>query len=175
MHFTLACLALILLARALPQDACSGQSNFNVQPESEFRVMCPVGLPMSARQELASIPYIRNTMREQGVGDLPSDWFTAAYVHLGPFGERDLLAMGNGPLLGANVDPIWVLRPTKQGRWTVIVNGAPVLSVKISEHRTNGYCDLIISKATAVQAYAGVLRFDGRVYRLAKGAWTPIR
>jgi hypothetical protein len=173
MVFTLAFLGLMALSRGLPQDDCSAQSMFSVFSDGEFPVTCPTVLPPGARRVLASVPYLRGTMRYEGVRDLPADWFSATYVHLGPAGERDLLAIGKGPLLGANVGPIWVLRPMRTG-WTIIVDGAPVLGVKISEHRTNGYCDLVISNVTAGQVYTGILRFDGRVYQLAKGFWAPI-
>lgn len=174
MLLTLAFLGLMALSGGLPQDDCSSQSIFSVLPEAETHIGCPVTLPLGARFALAHNPFIRGVMRDEGARELPPSWFTAAYVRLGPPGEKDLLIIGNGPLLGANVDPIWVLRPTAAG-WKIIVDGAPTLSVKVSQHRTNGYHDLLISKATAVQAYTGVLRFDGQVYRLAEGAWTPIR
>ena len=160
---------------SVPAD-CPPQAKFAIDNgDPQFGVQCPIPLPQGARAVLAEDRSIRQTMRQEGIKTLPKNWFTATYVHLGPVGEKDLLVLGNqGPLLGANVAPIWVLRPSGPS-WKIILAGAPALGINVLASRSGGYYDLEIGKATSDQAYVGLLRFDGDVYRLAEGHWSPIK
>jgi hypothetical protein len=75
-------------------------------------------------------------------------------------------------LLGANVEPFWVLRKTSKGFDLVLSQSAHDL--KILSTRSNGYRDIRLFSLTATTVITKDFKFDGKAYRFHSSKSAPI-
>jgi hypothetical protein len=90
--------------------------------------------------------------------------FEVVKVDLGDRNEMDYVALGNGPMTGADCFWFWIVR-VRQGQADVLLfsNG---LSLVLRKHTTNGYRDIEGDWATASFIGETLYRYNGSVYRL---------
>jgi hypothetical protein len=69
-----------------------------------------------------------------------------------------------GLVSGANVTAFWVFRPSRQGGYTLLLAG-PAHTLSIRADKTNGYRDIELLSATAIDVKTVLLRFDGSAYK----------
>jgi hypothetical protein len=100
--------------------------------------------------------------KRKGPGTRPQSWFSASRIHLNGGKRADLVVVGNPPLLGANITTFWVFRASEHERELVMTWAAHDLRVQNTSH--NGYRDLTLASATAVEVSYFVLHFDGKKY-----------
>jgi hypothetical protein len=171
-------LALILFstagAAALTAQTASGkvheQTSFSAEDEG---VKNPVSVPQDIILLLTKDDYVRRAMENADpvVKAPPQDWFSASVVHLSASGEEDLIVQAKGPLRGANVDTFWVFLRTPNGAELVLT--APVHDLAIKRARHNGYRDIELLGATAVEWSTTLLRFNGRKYEVYRSKCGP--
>lgn len=156
---------LIRQSASLP---CKSQMQFTIEDGTENSIQCPVTMNQAMLQALMNDELVKQTMTSEGMVHLPATWFLATTIELTSSQERDLLVIGQGPLLGANVSPFWILRP-QGSKWQTILAGAPAHDLLITSHRTMGYRDIELISITATTIFTNVLKFDGSNYRFAHG------
>jgi hypothetical protein len=93
---------------------------------------------------------------------LPRTWFSASAIHLSNPGQVDLVVVGEGPILGANVTTFWVFCSTPHGHELVLT--APEHDLVVKRGRWKGYREIELTSATAVGFSRMLLRWDGRKY-----------
>lgn len=110
---------------------------------------------------------------ELPVDKLPPSWFSASAIHLSNAKRTDLVVVGVGPILGANVTTFWVFCATDHGY--ELVMEAPAHDLVVKNTRWKGYRDIELLSATAVQVSTVWLRFNGKQYVRYKAKSEMIR
>jgi hypothetical protein len=91
--------------------------------------------------------------------------FQVVRIRLKDEDEQDFLALGSGPLSGADCYWFWIVRVKDgQARALLFVNG---LAITVLKHATNGYRDIRGDWATAGFSGMGVFQYDGTSYKAA--------
>jgi len=141
------------------------QARFSAGDE---KVENPISMPAGVADLLGKDPFVRTTMEQQGVAAdrFPFAWFQVSEVHLAGPDERDVVVVGYGPLLGANITTFWLYRPVKDGYELLLKPSAYLLHIK--ESRSHDYRDIEVSSATSTMTTISTLKYDGRRYRVEK-------
>lgn len=162
--------ALILMQSA--PEAVGEQSRFSAVDENVKR---PVDLPPGVVAILAKNAGVKDVIESLGLPPerLPLSWFLASEIHLSGRNEKDLVVVGTGAIMGANVTTFWIFRP-RHGGFELLLDAAPALELVIKDSRSHGYRDVELSAATAVTASTVLLKFDGRGYRMYSNSLEPI-
>ena len=148
----------------------------------------PVELSTAALRTLAEDDVVHSCLkdRERTQDQLPAKWFVASEIHLGGPNEIDLIVLPrlapsdkppsgeseNACLLGANINPFWVLRKTPQGFDLVSSESAHDLQVLTT--RSNGHRDIRLFSLTAINVTTADFRFDRKRYRFRRAQSNPI-
>jgi hypothetical protein len=192
---TLALSIVLLWPRMLPAQHTSKkierheQSKFNSEQDyAEEPVERPVELSAAALRTLAGDLVVLRCLkhRERTQDQLPAKWFVASEIHLGGPNEIDLIVLPrlapsdkppseeseNACLLGANINPFWVLRKTPQGFDLILSESAHGLQVLTT--RSNGHRDIRLFSMTAIDVTSADFRFDGKRYRFRRAQSKPI-
>jgi hypothetical protein len=116
---------------------------------------------------------------------LPAEWFVASEIHLGGPNEIDLIVLprlapskppteksDNACLVGANIDPFWILRKTSQGYDLILSMSAHDLATLTT--RSNGHRDIRVFSMTAINITTADFKFDGKRYRFRRARSKPI-
>ena len=159
-------LALVSLAQGRAEQRLFNRIDRPV--ERPVAVPPPIVQFLSRDQHIAEILESQSLLPEQ----LPPAWFRASEVHLAGPGERDILIIGAGPVPGANVTTFWIFRPTGTG-YEPLLNGAPALALEIMKRRTNGYRDIKLSSATAMEVSTTGVPISGRRVPAFRGRHAP--
>ena len=143
-------------------------------PNTTGEIKNPFTVPDGVLAVMKTDPFVQENLRDQGIpsDQIPKSWFAASIVHLARSRESDVVLIGKGPLVGANVTQFWILRPTGHGYELLLQATGLVLSIK--EGRLNGYRDISVGAATAVQVTTVLFRFDGHRYRAHRQSTIPI-
>lgn len=150
-------------AQKIPaRESSIEQRTFSVEDES---VKHPVPVPPKILRILAKDSAIQEILKnlDRSADALPTSWFLASEVHLNAPDERDLVVIGQGPSLGANVTMFWIFRPKHEDYELIFNTSAHNLSVK--ETRSSGYRDVEATAATGVRVVTVRYRFDGTIYK----------
>ncbi|HEY2858415.1 MAG TPA: hypothetical protein VGJ21_08365 [Terracidiphilus sp.] len=147
------------------------QTAFSAEDEE---VKKPVAVPDDVLSLLIADDLVREAMEdsEPPVKVPPQGWFSASRIHLGATEEEDLIIEARGPLVGANIDTFWIILRTPKRPVLVLTASAHDLMVKKS--RSNGYRDIELFSATAVECSTTVLKFDGKKYNVSRLKSGPI-
>jgi hypothetical protein len=126
-------------------------------------------LPPAVAGILAGDPDVREAMAYEHIsgGQPPASWFLPSEVHLNGPHEADLIVVGAGPILGANVTLFWVFRPSRSGGFNLLLR-VSAHDLNIMESRTGGYRDIEVVAATAVSVTKGTYTFRGSAYKLSR-------
>ncbi len=154
------------------RNASHEQTEFSAEDEG---VKKPVTLPKDVMTLLRQDDRVRNVLENEDppAEKLPPSWFSASIVHLAGPAEEDFVIMGEGEMRGANVIMFWIFRNTAHGHELVLT--APAHDLIVKKSRSNGYRDIEMLAATAVQFHTVILKFDGHQYRVHRDKWEPIR
>ena len=130
----------------------------------------PARLSDAAKKTLASDATVADVMRDEhfSVETIPTDWFTASVVHLGPRDHSDLVVMGRGISLGPYSAGFWVLRQTSQGYDIMLATNTHDLA--LLETSTNGLRDIEIGLTTLSGRLTDRYKFDGQRYQKSEPA-----
>jgi hypothetical protein len=162
-------LSILAVGHALAQGPRKGEATEqHVFSAEDATVEHSIPIPDAAFAILVRDERLANLFDERvpiTSGIVSRAWFSAATVHLGGKGEKDIIIMGIGPVRGANVTSFWIFRPRGTG-FELIVAGAVAHTLEIMQTRTNGYCDIDTFSATAVDLTTNHLRFRDGAYRL---------
>ncbi|MGA2673358.1 MAG: hypothetical protein ABSE99_09020 [Terracidiphilus sp.] len=92
--------------------------------------------------------------------------FEVVRVDLGESGEKGFVALGQGPMTGADCFWFWIVRASK-GKAEVLLfsNG---LSLSLRKQMTNHYRNIEVDWATAAFIGSRLYRYNGSVYQLDK-------
>jgi hypothetical protein len=151
-------------------------------------IVRPVQLPDAALTALGSDERVLGCVnRAQPPPDRPPvDWFEASEIHLNGHGEIDLIVLPrlapieapsgrvseNLCLLGANINPFWVLRPTRSGFEIILSESAH--NLEVAKTRSNHYRDIRLSEETATVFTIAEFKFDGESYSFYRSEFRPI-
>jgi hypothetical protein len=148
----------------------AGQSGTRVKEQTHFSaedasVQHPVRIPAEVMAILRNDERVRNVLESENLRPdaLPEPWFSVAEVHLGPPHEVDYIVAGEGPMMGANISPFWVVIHNANGFRLALFLGAHDLEV--GRTRSNGYQGLTTYGATASTVTTVHFRFDGSEYK----------
>jgi hypothetical protein len=172
--YTIFLVMLCVAAPAQPKARRSPeQRSFGVGMDRPV-VRNPVVLSNADVAVLAKDELVRRELdQDPPITKLTRDGLEAAVVHLHGPKERDLLVVGSGrPFIGANVGPFWVIRELPTGPQVVLA--AISLSLEIRKTRSNGYRDIELFAATAVEGTTTKLHFNGTKYVLYRQTTAPI-
>jgi hypothetical protein len=133
------------------------QSSFSAEDEN---VRHPVPVPPWATEILKRDADIKELMTNEHTRDLPDASLLASKIHLAGLNEEDLIVVGSGRLLGANVTPFWIF-DEREMRLLLKARGHD-LSIKNS--RSKGYKDIEVQEATADRVSHVLFRFNGTGY-----------
>jgi hypothetical protein len=138
------------------------QTHFSAE---DAGVSFPVPIPDEALAILRRDDRVENELAYAAIAPekLPRSWFSASEIALGSPGEKDLIVVAEGPLLGANVDTFWVF--VNSGKGYLLVLTIPAHDLIVKRSRTNGYRNLEAMAATAITVTTASFRFDGHQYR----------
>ena len=164
---------LIALCIARPLSAADPQEQTWFTAENPT-VDRPVDLPKNVQASLMKDTVVLNLLGSQNkpAGEFPAEWFTASEIHLRHPDHVDLVVMGTGLLMGANINPFWVFRHTSSGFRLVLKGGAHDLEVR--KARSNGYRNIRLYAMTAKDVFTLDYRFDGHRYRIYRKNSKPI-
>ncbi|HXR40737.1 MAG TPA: hypothetical protein VN776_16655 [Terracidiphilus sp.] len=125
----------------------------------------PIAIPPRVLTLLANDEVVGDLLADQNVTptNLPASWFSAAQVHLGPKGSKDVIVMGEGLLRGANIIPFWAFVHDGEGFRLALTVRA--LDLEVKRTRSRGYLDLEANAATARTVTTFKFRFDGNEYK----------
>lgn len=143
-------------------------SHEQAQFGAEDVIKRPVPVPKDVLEILRRDERIRVRLaEEESPNDISGSWFVASEIALNEDDLPDLVAQGVEPhILGANLVPWWVLRTTPQGHELVLSLSA--LGLQVLKTKTNGFRDILTTKATAREVLTTTYRFDGSKYRVQK-------
>jgi hypothetical protein len=166
----LAGVATNLAAKQKPPSEASQheQTHFSVE-EDPKRV---VALPEEVLDLLMADEFV---VREKSCAkktDLPSSLFVTTEIHLDGNEQPDFVILGRGCVMGANIDPIWIVEKTPQG-FRVILNCASH-DLTILPTKTHGYHDLRSVSASANTISITTWKFDGQKYVPTKRDLEPV-
>lgn len=154
---------MVAMTRAKGQDQIvpREQSHFSAEDESVKR---PSSLRRDVLSRLASDQYVAETLKQENLtaDQLPTSWFLASEVHLQDAAKSDLVVMGTGPLLGANVTTFWVFGDTTHNLKMLLKATAHDLAIK--PDRWKDYRNIEIDSITADRVSTVRFRFNGSVY-----------
>lgn len=147
------------------------QTSFSAGDEG---VKNPIPVPAAVLSLLALEDRVKTSMEDNDTPPSipPQEWFSASVIHLGSSQEADLIVQAKGPLVGANIDTFWVILQTSKG--PVVALTAPVHDLMVRRTRSNGYRDIEVFSATAIECSTTVLRFDGTKYEVFRSNSGPI-
>jgi hypothetical protein len=140
------------------------QSSFSAE---DVRVKRPVKVAESVIKIVSEDAYIQELLKDEPSHELPEKWLSASEVHLGGREERDLVVMGTGLIRGANVTTFWIFVPGDGAFKLVLETIGHDLVIKNT--RSNGYRDVEVSAATAVEFTEMHYRFEGDGYKKVAG------
>jgi hypothetical protein len=161
---------LFALSQSAPKQKV--QTHFSAEDE---HVNHPVAIPAEVLALLAKDELVHDVLEDQKIApaDLPASWFSAAEIQLGGKGERDYIIASQGPLLGANIDPFWVIIHGPQGFKLALSTSTHDLIAKRT--RSHGYWDLELDAMTASTITTARFRFDGSEYKEFREKTTDIK
>lgn len=171
---TLLILAVIVLGvRALSQVEKDNQPEQTSFSAEDVSVTKPVEIPADVRKILVNEESVREALRFEGIAPerLPGSWFSASKIHLGDAREEDLVLVGRGPMLGANITWFCVFRPSANGHELFFDGRAHDLIV--TNTVSNGYREIQMLSATGASIHTVLFRFDGKRYRVYRDRWEP--
>lgn len=172
---------LLAMILSLAFVATAGGETKPASPQTDFQVVGDdeidaknIKIPAKLPNEVIQI--LRLDERNQGClgggsdGEIPAAWFKAfkaSEIDLNADRLQDLIVMpADACLYGANIVPFWVFLQTPKG-YRLVLNvsshGLEVLKTK-----TNGYSDISATRATAIQVFSSVFRFNGKQYEIKK-------
>lgn len=140
---------------ALPND----QKHFSAEDSA---TQSPVRVPQAVLAILRIDEDLKTVLENSG--DSPRElrsWFSATIAHLRPQHEHDDRSR-NRPLLGANVTPFWIFRPTRSGYAVILRTSAHDLLIESA--RNDGFLDIKTMSATASQVTTVSYKFNGNEY-----------
>lgn len=171
MENTVFFLILALLLGGSPQSRRE-QKHFSAEDDS---VQSPASLPASILNLLAQDEDLKELLADEKleIGRVAKAWFMSSIVHLRKSDQRDIVVIGQGPILGANVTTFWVFRSV--GNEYRLVLNAPAHDLVIKNSRTNDYLDIEIIAATVDRVSTTTFKFDGTKYEPASTKTERIR
>ena len=141
------------------------QSTFSMEDASLQR---PVSVPEGALAILRKDKHVLQYLEAEGksAAELTAESFLASEIHLDGPEEVDLVVIGRGRLLGANIAPFWVFRRLAHRYKLVLHVFAHDLSVENTRH--NGLKEITAGRATAGTGVVSLYRFEDSRYRLSQ-------
>ena len=154
------------------QPVRSEQRHFSAEDPG---VKKPVAIPDDVLAILSKDEFIRDVLEDEKTlaGKLPQTWFSASAIHLGGPDKIDLVVVGVGPLMGANVTTFWVFRATPSGHELALTAAAHDLNVMKTSWK--GYREIELVSATAEQVSSVMLRWDGKQYSAYQETLEPVQ
>ena len=166
---TVLLLLMLSMPCAAPSQTKAEQTAFSAEDDG---VKHPVKVPDSLIRILAQSDALREFLKDLPGHGLPPEWLSASEIHLAP-AENDLVVMGTGQLRGANVTTFWIFAPVAGGFNLLLEAVGHDLIVKNS--RSNGYRDISILAATAVELTEVRFKYEGKGYRKARAKVEKVR
>lgn len=154
----------LALCRCVVGQSLRTQSSFC----SECEITHPIAVPAAVLDILRKDRLVHEVLKAENLSieRLPTSWFIATRVSLGPADETDYLIQGQNQLLGAHATHFWVFRETPSGIRLVLRSFADGLT--ISRKRSGGFRVIVAENHTAVSAW--------RIYyRLSAGGYKQFR
>ena len=153
------------------QPIRSEQRHFSAE---DTGVKKPVVIPDDVLAILAKDERVRLTVEYEKPldGKLPASWFSASAIHLSSPDKTDLVVVGVGPLLGANVTTFWIFSATPNGHELAMTAAAHDLIVKKTLWK--GYREIEMSGETAVEITRVQYRWEGKQYVAYEETLEPI-
>jgi hypothetical protein len=155
---------------AMISVGAAGQSGTRQKEQTHFTaedagVQHPVKIPAGVMAILRNDERVRNILKSENLRPeaLPESWFSAAEVYLGAPHEADYIVAAEGPMVGANISPFWVVIHTAAGYKLALSLSAHDLEV--GRTRAGSYRDLTIYSMTAMTITTVHFRFDGNEYK----------
>jgi len=148
---------------AASRDPCSDtHRQFGMEDES---AQCPTTIPDDVAAILLKDDRVRETLGYEDLpaNKLPASWVMASEVHLAKRSEKDLVVMGRGMLLGANVTAFWVFKSV-DGAHQLVLRGT-ASDLEIVKERWNGHSNINLVKVAQGVIYTTTFRFDGKRYQ----------
>jgi hypothetical protein len=162
----------LTVAQAWAAPATTEQWQFSAMDRTLKR---PVPIPRQVLAEIALDPDIKHLLESEHLSPekIPSSWFLVSEVHLSTAAEKDLVIVGTGPVLGANVTTFWIFRLRKGRFESLLKPPAAAMSLVINRTRSNGYHDLELFAGTAVMVSRVLCKFDGKSYKATTKTLEP--
>jgi hypothetical protein len=165
---TVACLSCTLALPQGPHSTARAQTHFSAEEESVER---PITIPSAIRKLLAADDDVKELAQDENIPpeNFLDSWFSASAVHLSSNALQDVVLVGRGPMLGANITQFWVFCATADGYRLVLKVGAHDLFVT---HRTwKGFREIDLLSTTATEVHNVSLRYDGHEYKAFHDFW----
>jgi hypothetical protein len=148
------------------------QTHFSAEDES---VKNPVAIPPAAQTLLMSDESVKEALEAEQppISGFPAEWFSASIVYLGSRGEKDLVAVAKGRLVGANITEFWVFRQIG-GTYRLVLN-ASAHDLTVMPARWNGFREIELFSATGTAVHTVLLRLEGDSYKPYSDRWESIQ
>jgi hypothetical protein len=131
----------------------------------------PATLPDSAMQQLLKDETVRHALPKSK--PIPAKWLLVSQLHLADTPEEDYLAIGRGPLGGANVATFWIFRQHGKSFDLVLTVSAHDLMLRPST--SHGLRDLEAVTITSGNVTLADYSFDGIRYQSRHAQTQKIR
>jgi hypothetical protein len=171
-------LGVVVLASAFCGLASGQPSGSRAHEQTHFRaeddsVQMPIAIPPMIRQLLVADESVKDLARYEKIRpeDFPDSWFSASAVHLSSKALEDVVLVGRGPMLGANITQFWVFCAIPDGYRLVLQAGAHDLYV--TRRVWNHYKEIDLFSATGIAVHNVSLRYDGQEYKSFHDSWEP--
>jgi hypothetical protein len=149
------------------------QTVFQIEEYDEEESKAPVKLPNDVLEILRRDERTRACLSTalwwegQSAASITAEWFKALEADLNADALTDLVVKPDKLCLsGANIAPFWVFLNTPQG-YKLVLN-VDALGIEVLKTKSHGAFDIRATKASAVQVFSGVFRFNGETYETKK-------
>lgn len=159
-------------ARARKDLETEGEKPFSPQATFglEAKMDSPVKLSNDVLEILKADERSQDCLQRDGLHDVPATWFEASEIDLNTDGLQDIIVKPEYACLwGANIGPFWVFLNTSGGHRLVLETNS--LGIDVLKTKSHGVFDIHAVKASAVELFHDVFKFNGERYELKK-YWT---
>jgi hypothetical protein len=138
------------------------QTNFSAEEEG---VRNPVVIPAQVMSILGSDDRVHDELKYDNIAPdkLPSSWFSASQISLGPSGPKDLIVVAEPPLNGANIVTFWIFIQVNGQYKLALITRAHDLFVE--KRHSHGYRNITASAETCCRLTTVHFQFNGSEYK----------
>jgi hypothetical protein len=161
-------LAALLLASPAPSQILDTPEHFSAK---DTTVQHPATLPDAALQQLLKDETVRHALPKSK--PIPAKWLLVSQLHLAESAEEDYLAIGRGPLGGANVATFWIFH--QHGKTFDLILTVSAHDLMLRPNSSHGLRDLEAVTIAPGNVTIADYAFDGARYQAHRAKTEKVR